>query len=95
MAVSTGCRDRTTRGWLQAVPCRPAHGGGLTSAEGVVVTPYGQASSSWMLTQSEFTLRVRVPVSTVCEVQLPDGTRAEVGSGEHEFVASIGALADR
>lgn len=73
----------------------PIMGGGLTSAEGAVVTPYGRAQASWTLTATEFALRVKVPVSTVCVVELPDGTRAEVGSGEHEFVSSVSAIVNR
>ena len=36
-------------------------------------------------------LRVEVPVSTRCEVELPDGTRRELGSGVHEFACTLPA----
>ncbi|WP_280222526.1 family 78 glycoside hydrolase catalytic domain [Nocardia neocaledoniensis] len=64
----------------------PLPGGGLTSAEAVVETPYGRASSAWTIEGGHFSLRVEVPVSTRCEVALPDGGRYAVASGVHEFV---------
>lgn len=67
----------------------PLPGGGLTSAEGAVRTPFGRASSSWTIDGDRFTLRVEVPVSTVCEVELPDGTTREVASGVHEFACAV------
>jgi alpha-L-rhamnosidase len=63
----------------------PRLGGGLTSAEGVVVTPYGRASSSWRADAGRFALTVEVPVSTTCTVVLPDGSEHERASGRHEF----------
>lgn len=68
----------------------PLLGGGLTSAEGTVDTPYGRASSSWTLDETgTFTLRVEVPVSTRCTVVLPDGTTRTVASGSHEFACAV------
>src|SRR5690606_29404761 len=64
----------------------PKPGGGLTSASGSVLTPYGRASSSWTLADGEFRLRVEVPVSTTATVELPDGTVHRVESGIHTFV---------
>ncbi|QKJ20504.1 family 78 glycoside hydrolase catalytic domain [Microbacterium hominis] len=71
----------------------PLPGGGLTSAEGVVETPYGRASSSWTIADGEFSLRVEVPVSTRCTVVLPDGTQREVASGVHHFACVIDEVA--
>jgi len=68
---------------------RPLPGGGLTSAQGAVRTPYGRASSAWTIDDGRFALRVEVPVSTVCEVVLPDGSRHEVASGVHEFACEV------
>jgi len=67
----------------------PLLGGGLTSAEGTVVTPYGRARSSWTLDGSRFTLAVDVPVSTTCTVELPDGTVRELASGSHELACAV------
>jgi alpha-L-rhamnosidase len=69
----------------------PMLGGGLTSARASVVTPYGRASSSWTLDGSRFALRVEVPVSTTCRVELPGGSTAELTSGVHELGCVIGA----
>lgn len=71
----------------------PVVGGGLTSARGSVETPYGRASSEWTVSGERMTLRVEVPVSTSCEVTLPDGAHHVVGSGTHEFSAA-GVVAD-
>ena len=63
----------------------PVLGGGLTSATGRIRTPYGPLSSDWEIEGDQFTLRVEVPVSTVCEVRLPDGRAHTVGSGTYSF----------
>lgn len=68
---------------------RPLPGGGLSWARASVRTPYGTASSSWTLDGGRFALRVEVPVSTRCEVELPDGTRHELGSGVYEFACGL------
>lgn len=79
-----------TSGGYKTFRIKPLLGGGLTSAEGVVETPYGRASSSWTIgTDSTFSLRVEVPVSTRCAVILPDGTEREITSGTHEFVCAV------
>jgi alpha-L-rhamnosidase len=67
----------------------PLLGGGLTSAEGSVLTPYGRARSAWSLDAGRFTLAVDVPVSTSCVVELPDGSRHELTSGSHELACSV------
>ncbi len=63
----------------------PMPGGGLTSASASVRTPYGRASAAWELDGGGFRLRVEVPVSTTCEVLLPDGSARTLGSGAHEL----------
>ena len=63
----------------------PRPGGGLTSAEATIDTPYGRAGSSWRIDGDRFALRVEVPVSTVCVATLPDGTEHRLESGTHEF----------
>lgn len=67
----------------------PLVGGGLSSAEGSVRTPYGTASSSWNLDGSRFTLRIEVPVSTDCVAELPDGSERVLTSGRHELTCVI------
>jgi alpha-L-rhamnosidase len=67
----------------------PLLGGGLTSADGSVLTPYGRARSSWTVDGGIFTLAVDVPVSTTCTVDLPDGSSHELVSGSHELVCAV------
>lgn len=69
----------------------PLLGGGLTSAEGAVTTPYGRARSAWTLRDGRFTLAVDVPVSTSCVVELPDGSHHELDSGTHELACMVGS----
>ena len=62
---------------------RPLVGGGLTWAKGGVRTPYGLVSAEWTLEGGRFTVRLRVPVGTRCELTLPDGTSETFGSGRY------------
>ncbi|SFR78452.1 alpha-L-rhamnosidase [Agromyces sp. CF514] len=80
-----------TSGGYRSFHVAPLMGGGLTSAEGIVETPYGRASSSWTRDGDAFALRVEVPVSTTCTVVLPDGSTHEVTSGAHEFGCTVPA----
>jgi len=67
----------------------PLLGGGLTSAEGAVNTPFGRARSRWTLDGDQFALDVEVPVSTRCRVELPDGARHELTSGSYRFSCTV------
>ncbi|GAA5211805.1 family 78 glycoside hydrolase catalytic domain [Microbacterium kyungheense] len=83
-----------TSGGYRTFRVAPLLGGGLTSAEAVVETPYGRASSSWTLSaEGTFRLRVEVPVSTRCTVVTPDGRQAQVTSGTHDFVCEAATTA--
>lgn len=66
---------------------KPVIGGGLTSAEGHTETPYGTIGCKWNIDKKtrKFTLTVSVPVSTECDITLPDGSVNTVGSGEYTF----------
>jgi alpha-L-rhamnosidase len=68
---------------------RPLPGGGLSWARGSVRTPYGRASSSWRIEGERMLLTVEVPVSTRCEVELPDGTVHLVESGVHACACTM------
>ena len=68
---------------------RPIPGGGLTSAEASVRTPYGVAAAAWTLKDGAFTLRATVPVGTSCEITLPGGETRTVGSGAHTFTTAL------
>jgi len=71
----------------------PKPGGGLTSASGSVLTPYGRVSSSWTLDGDDFALHVEVPVSTTATVVLPDGAECAVESGAHKFEITLSRAA--
>ena len=68
---------------------RPVPGGGLTHAEAVLNTPYGEIGSRWETDGGKFSLTVRVPVSTECEITLPSGRTERVGSGEYTLTENI------
>lgn len=64
---------------------KPLLGGGITSAKGSTVSPYGRIVSDWKLEGGIFHIDVQVPVGTRCTVILPDGTRSEYGSGAYHL----------
>jgi alpha-L-rhamnosidase len=72
----------------------PLLGGGLTSADSAVRTPYGEIRSAWKLDDERFTLRVEVPVSTMCAVVLPDGREELCSSGSHAFTCHVVGAAE-
>lgn len=61
----------------------PLPGGGLTSAEGEVETPYGTIKADWKLEGGSMTATVTVPVGTSCTIALPGAAPVEVQSGVH------------
>jgi alpha-L-rhamnosidase len=64
---------------------RPMPGGGITSAEARLDTPYGPISSSWRAHNDSFELEVTVAPGTQAAVTLPDGTITNVGPGTHRL----------
>ena len=64
----------------------PVIGGGITSAKGSVKSPYGKIQVEWNICDEEFCIKIKVPVSTECEITLPSGQRTCVASGEHTFM---------
>lgn len=61
----------------------PVVGGELTWAEARTATPYGEACARWSLDDGLFVLTIHVPVGSMCEARLPDGTVQELDSGDH------------
>ncbi len=59
----------------------PMIGGAITWAKGHLDTPYGQILTEWSIDGDAFSVQIRVPVSTVCHVRLPDGREHTLGSG--------------
>lgn len=79
----------TTAGGYREFTIQPVLGGGLTSAEGTVLTPYGTVGSAWRRDGGQFALTATVPVSTSCTVTMPDGSVHVLTSGVHELECSL------
>lgn len=73
----------------QRFEVRPQPGGGITTADARLDTPYGPISSSWQLDDGSFTLDVTVASGTEAKVTLPDGAAAVVGPGTHRFTSDV------
>lgn len=78
-----------TSGGYRTFRIAPVPGGGLTHARGSVRTPYGQVVSDWRIEDQRFTIRVEVPVSTVCTLVMPDGTERTLESGTYEYACRL------
>lgn len=74
-----------TGGGYRSFRIQPLPGGGLTWAEGGTKTPYGQIRVRWEIHDGIFSIAVKVPVSTVCQLVLPNETQYELTSGIHRF----------
>ncbi|PUB32015.1 alpha-L-rhamnosidase [Promicromonospora sp. AC04] len=64
----------------------PRPGGTFTSAGATHVTPYGEASIDWRLSDGSMHVSLRVPVGCTATVNLPGDGRREVGHGVHQLV---------
>ncbi len=64
---------------------KPVVGGGITSAKGSLGTPYGEIVSSWKVTDSSFTIEVKVPIGSSCLLVMPDGTEHELDNGSYTY----------
>lgn len=62
---------------------KPVPGGGLSWAEGFTGTPYGKIQVRWEIQDGIFSVTVNVPVSTTCQLVLPNGKKFELRSGVH------------
>ncbi|WP_084105812.1 family 78 glycoside hydrolase catalytic domain [Demequina sp. NBRC 110056] len=62
----------------------PRPGGGLTSAEASIASPYGRVSCAWRIESGELTVSAEVPPNTVAVIDLPGADVEEVGSGVHQ-----------
>ncbi len=59
----------------------------LTQAEASTETPYGSLRSAWTCKNGTFEIHVTVPVGTICELVLPDGTEETLESGTYTRTA--------
>lgn len=68
---------------------RPRPGGGLSWASAVVQSMYGPVRSSWSIDGDTFKLEIEIPPNTTAQVELPDGSPIDLGSGEHTFSCRV------
>lgn len=68
----------------------PVLGGGMSEAKGSVKTPYGKIEVHWEKQGGVFSVSVRVPVGTACELTLPDGGTETLPSGVYERQCAAG-----
>ena len=62
----------------------PVIGGGLTSAQVSLDSPYGLIESAWRVENGEVEIRVTVPSNTGAEIVM-NGKTMQCGSGKHKF----------
>jgi alpha-L-rhamnosidase len=72
--------DESTPGYRH-LRIAPQPGGGLTSAQAELLTPYGSASSGWKLEGGRMRVAVRVPPTARATVHLPAARLAAVTEG--------------
>ncbi len=64
---------------------KPLVGGGLKSACGRVNSPYGEIVSSWKIDGNRFSIEVKVPVGSRCELIMPNGEFRNIENGSYSF----------
>lgn len=64
---------------------KPQPGGGLRRCVVKHQSPYGAIGVSWRIENGQFLLNVKVPLNTSAQVELPDGSAMELGSGVFDF----------
>lgn len=74
-----------TKAGYKEFQIKPLLGGGLTSARGSVITPYGEIVSDWAIEGETFTIEIQVPVGCTCTLTLPDGETKTCDSGRYCF----------
>jgi alpha-L-rhamnosidase len=72
------------------VIAQPRPGGGLTSAEARLQTPYGEAVSGWVRAGGELTVSVTVPPNARGTARLPSATLAGVTEGGRPLASAPG-----
>jgi alpha-L-rhamnosidase len=92
MVRTIGGLEELEPGYLRfrVAPCPDAS---LTHAEIVFHSVHGGIEVAWKRVDGRFHLRVAVPCNTTAQVEMPDGTRREVGSGEYAFECRDGGAA--
>lgn len=64
---------------------KPVVGGTLNRAEATYESLYGRIYSGWKLEDNQFIYTCEIPVNTKAILELPDGSKRELGSGTYEF----------
>lgn len=59
--------------------------GDLTHVKARFASPYGPVVSEWKKENGNFALTVEIPANTTAVIYLPDGKKANVGSGKYTF----------
>lgn len=83
-------RDENVPGF-QRILLKPELGA-LEFAKGSVSSPYGTIYAGWKKEKQGLKYECKIPVNTTAEVQLPDGSRQEIGSGAYEFMIAEGDI---
>lgn len=78
-----------TKGGYKEFNVEPLLGGEITYVNSSVISPYGKIQSNWKIDEGLFTIDIQVPVSTLCNLRLPNGEVHELKSGEHYFSCEI------
>ncbi len=68
---------------------RPILGGDITYASASTLTPHGEISVRWERKDEDFTISVKVPMSTTCKLVLPDGSTKELTHGTHTISCKL------
>jgi alpha-L-rhamnosidase len=68
---------------------QPAPGGPLTHARAELTTPYGKASSAWILKNGILKLEAVVPPNTTATVVLPGKPATRLRPGRHVLTHSL------
>ncbi|THF72939.1 alpha-L-rhamnosidase [Cohnella fermenti] len=78
-----------TSGGYRTFRIAPVVGGGITSTKGSIKTPFGRVASEWTLAGDNFHIDIKVPVSTECELILPNNERHLLKSGHHQYACKL------
>ncbi|WP_286259040.1 alpha-L-rhamnosidase [Streptomyces graminofaciens] len=87
---------RATAPGYRTVDIGPHPGGGLTSADASIVTPYGTAAVAWAISGNTLTVDISLPPGTTGRFSAPEGWRCptgggRLGSGRHQLTLHAGS----
>ncbi|MBL7856745.1 MAG: glycoside hydrolase family 78 protein [Cyclobacteriaceae bacterium] len=88
--VVAGIDTDESKPGYKAIVIKPHIGGGLTTAQATLETPYGEAKSAWKLSNGKITLEIKVPVNTTAKVFVPVTSDAAVWEGGKPIASNSG-----